>query len=60
MPFLGIYGPKIQICLFREKFATLINSNMHNSMAVFFAFVLGWKHPFWASLVQKMEIVSFS
>ena len=37
--FWGIFGPKIQICLFREKFATEINSNMQNSMTVFFAFV---------------------
>ena len=33
---------------------------MQNSMALFFASVWGRKHPFWASLVQKMKIVSFS
>ena len=33
---------------------------MQNSMVVFFASILGWKHPFWASLVQKMKIVSFT
>ena len=32
------------------------NSNMQNSMAVFFSPVLGWKHP----LAQKMKSVSFS
>ena len=36
------------------------NSNMHNSMEMFFSSVLGWKHPFWVSLAQKMKIVSFS
>ena len=36
------------------------NSNMQNSMAVFFSSVLDWKHPFWVSLAQKMKIVSFS
>ena len=36
------------------------NSNMQNSMAVFFSPVLGWKHPFWVSLAQKMKSVSFS
>ena len=33
---------------------------MKNSMTVFFASVLSWKYAFWASLVQKMKIVSFS
>ena len=42
------------------KFATEINSNMQNSMTVFFASVLDGKHPFWARLIQKMKIVSFS
>ena len=28
-------------------------------MTVFFVSVLCWKYPFWASLVQKMKIVSF-
>ena len=36
------------------------NSKMKNSMAVFFSSVLDWKHPFWVSLAQKMQIVSFN
>ena len=44
----------------QAKFATKTNSNMQNSMVVFLASILGWKHPFWASLVQKIKIVSFS
>ena len=40
------FGLKVQICLLKEKFATLINWNMQNSIAVFFASVLGWKHAF--------------
>ena len=36
------------------------NSNMQNSMAVFFSSALCWKHPFWVSLAQKMKIFSFS
>ena len=31
MRFLGIFGLKIQICLFRVKSATETNSNMQNS-----------------------------
>ena len=41
--FLGIFGAKIQICLFMEKFATYTNPNMQNSMVMLFASVLGWK-----------------
>ena len=49
--FLGIFGPKFKfVC-------SGIDSNMQNLMAVFFASILGWKPPFWASLVQKMKIV---
>ena len=33
---------------------------MQNSMVVFIASVLRWKYSLWASLVQKMKIVSFS
>ena len=60
IPFLGKFGPKNQNCQFILKFGTWTNSNMQNSMAVFLASVLGWKYPFWASLVQKMKIVSFN
>ena len=33
---------------------------MQNSMALFLASALGWKHPFGTSLVQRMKIVCFS
>ena len=36
------------------------NSNIQNSMVVFFSSVLGWKHPFLVSLAQKMKTVSFN
>ena len=51
---------KLKFVCSREKFATLTNSNVQNSMAVFFGSVLGWKYPFWESLVQIMKIVGFS
>ena len=38
----------------------LIRIWMYNSMAVFTFSVLDGKHPFWANLVQKIKIVSFS
>ena len=34
--------------------------NMQNSMEVLFSTVFSWKHSFWVSLAQKMNIVSFS
>ena len=44
----------------RQQGNLVWNSNMPDSMAVFFSSALGWKHPFWVSLSQKMKIVSFS
>ena len=37
------FGPKIQNCLFKEKFDTKTNSNMQNSMVVSILSVLDWK-----------------
>ena len=42
------------------EFDTETNSNMQNSLLVFIASVLDWNYPFWASLVQKMKMISFS
>ena len=33
---------------------------MRNSMIMFTFFVLEWKYPFWANLVQKIKIASLS
>ena len=33
---------------------------MENSMIVFIACLLDWKYPYWACLVEKMKVVSFS
>ena len=35
-------------------------ANMQNSVVMFTFSVLDWKYPFWASLVQKIKIASFS
>ena len=59
-PFLGKFGPKNQNCQFQLKFGTKTNSNMQSPMVVFTFCVLDWKHPFWANLVQKLNIVSLS
>ena len=59
-PFQGKFGPKNQNCQFQLKFGTKTNSNMQSSVVVFTFCVLDWKHPFWANLVQKLNIVSLS
>ena len=33
---------------------------MQNSMILFTFFVFEWKYPFWANLVQKVKIISWS
>ena len=58
--FLGIFGPENQNCQFKVKFDTYITLNMHNSMVMFTFSVVDWECPFWASLVQKIKIVSLS
>ena len=60
IPFLGKFGPKNQNCHFKLKFGTYTNSNMHNSMVMFILSVFDWKYPFWANLVQKVKIISWS
>ena len=58
--FLGKFGPKNQNCHFKLKFGTYTNSNMQNSMVMFSFSVFDRKYPFWANLVQKVKIVSWS
>ena len=60
MPFLGKFGPKNQNCHFKLKFGTYTNSNMQNSIVMFTFSVFDWKYPFWANLVQKVKIISWS
>ena len=60
IPFLGKFGPKSQNCHFKLKIGTYNNSNMQNSMVMFIFFVFDWKYPFWANLVQKVKIISWS
>ena len=42
------------------KFGSQTNSNMQNSMMLFTFFVFEWKYSFWANLVQKIKIISWS
>ena len=60
IPFLGKFGSKNQNCQLKLKFGTYTNSNMQNSMVMFIYFVFDWKYPFWANLVQKIKIISWS
>ena len=58
--FLGKFGSKNQNGQFELKFGAYTNSNMHNSVVVFTLSVLGLKKLFWANLVQKIKMISFS
>ena len=60
IPFLGKFGPKSQNSRFKLKFGTYTKSNMQNSMVMFKFFVFDWKYPFWANLIQKVKIISWS
>ena len=60
IPFLGKFGPKHQNSHFKLKFGTYSNSSMQNSMVMFILSVFDWKYPFWANLVQKIKIISWS
>ena len=55
-PFLGKFGPKIQICRFKLKSGTLTNSNMNNPMEIFNFSVFDWKYSFLRKLFQKIKI----
>ena len=59
IPFLGKFGPKNQNYQFKPKFGTYTNSNMQNSMVMLTFPVFEWKYPFWANLVQIVNIYSF-
>ena len=60
IPFLGIFGSKIQNYLFKMKFIISTNSNIQNSMVMFPFSVFDGKYPFWEKMVQKIKIVSLS
>ena len=49
-----------QRCHSTQNFGTQLDSNMQNSMMLFTFFVFDWKYCFWANLVQKIKIISFS
>ena len=53
--FLAKFHSKIQNCLLKVKY-----SNMQNSMVRFPFSAFDWEHPFWAYLVQKMNIVGLN
>ena len=55
---MGKFGPNCQYLLFKVKLATLTNSIMQNSMALFTFFLFDQKHSFWENLVQNVKIVS--
>ena len=56
----GQIWSKNQFCQFKLKYGTYTKSNMRNSMEMFTFSVFDWKYPFWATLVQKIKIVSLS
>ena len=58
--FLGKFGPKNQNYQLKLKFGTYTNSNMQNSMVMFTFSVFDRKYPYWANLVQKVKIISWS
>ena len=60
IPFLGKFSPKNQNCQLILKFGTWTNSNMQNSVAMFYFSVFYWNYPFWANLVQLIKIVCLS
>ena len=55
---LGQFGPKNQNCQLNVKLGTKNNLNKQNSLAVFTFFDFDQKCPFWANLVQDVEIFS--
>ena len=64
IPFLGKSGPKNQNYQLKLKFGTYTNWNIQSSTVmstVMFTFsVFDQKYPFWADLVQKVKIISWS
>ena len=57
--YRGKFGAKIQNCIFKVKFDTLLNRNTQNSMVVFILYALDWKHLL-GKLGLKNKIVSLS
>ena len=61
--FLGKFGPKNQICQFELKFRTRllwIYAELCRKYAVVTFSFLDQKNPFWANLVEKIQIVTLS
>ena len=57
--FLGKFGPKNQNYQFKLKFATYTNLKMKNWIVMFTFSVFDWEYAFWATLIQKIKIVSW-
>ena len=60
IPFWGKLGPKHQNSHFKLKFGSDSNSSIQNSKVMLIPSVFDWKYLFWANLVQKVKIVSWS
>ena len=54
---MGKLDPKSQNCSFKLKFDTYTTVIMQSLAVVFTFSFLDWKYPFWANLVQKLEVV---
>ena len=54
-PFLGKFGPKIQICRFKLKSGTLTNSNMNNPMEIFNFSLFDWKFFLFEKIVPENQ-----
>ena len=53
MLFLDKLCPKNQNCQYKPKFDAKTNSNMNNSMVMFFLSALARKYPFWWQVLSK-------
>ena len=58
--FLGKFGPKNQNCQFKLKFGTLTNSNMQNSMVVFYYFCFRPETTFLDKFSPEIKIFRLS
>ena len=55
--FMDKFRPKNQNYQLKQKFLSLTNSNIQNSMVMFTLSVFNRKHSFWANLFPKFKIV---
>ena len=60
IPFLGKFGLKNQNYQLKLKFGTYTNWNIQSSTVMFTFSVFDQKYPFWANLLQKVKIISWS